>query len=519
MRRLRENTMLEAEISPAGDVTVEGHHVGQLQGFRFTADTSAEGEDAKAVKGAAQKALGQEFDARAERFAATANGDLALSSDGILRWLGSPIAMLAAGDHVLRPRVILLADEQLTGPSRDKVAARAERFVAYQVESLLKPLQDLAAGDGLEGIAKGIAFRMAEQMGVINRREIADEVKALDQDTRAGLRKLGVRFGAYHLFVPALLKPAPAGLITTLWALFHDARDEPGFGDVVAALAAGRTSVVTDPAYKADFYRLAGFRVLGRRAVRVDILERLADLIRPAVSWQPGQGNRPEGGYDGRAFVVTPAMMSILGATPDDMDEILRALGYRGETKPAEEVEAHLAALDAAGKAEAAAAPADETGNTDAAVDVDTASAQTPGTDDAGAGVAEASPQPAGEAPDAAPEARESGADVAAEQTPDQAASANPEPEAPRTITVWRQGRPEGRGRPQAPRGRENQPKRDGFKGRGRDQNRGPKPAGKGHGKPERPQGGKPQREVKPQRIDPDSPFAKLAALKDKMGK
>ena len=82
------------------------------------------------------------------------------------------------------------------------------------------------------------------------------------------------------------------------------------------------------------------------------------------------------------------------------------------------------------------------------------------------------------------------------------------------------QGLPRRRHRlPQAPRGRENQPKRDGFKGRGRDQNRGPKPAGKGHGKPERPQGGKPQREVKPQRIDPDSPFAKLAALKDKMGK
>ena len=59
MRRLRENTMSEAEISPAGAVLVEGHHVGELQGFRFTADQSAGGEDAKAVKAAAQKALGR----------------------------------------------------------------------------------------------------------------------------------------------------------------------------------------------------------------------------------------------------------------------------------------------------------------------------------------------------------------------------------------------------------------------------------------------------------------------------
>ena len=69
MRHLRENTMSEAEISPAGAVLVEGHHVGELQGFRFTADQSAGGEDAKAVKAAAQKALAAEFETRADRFA------------------------------------------------------------------------------------------------------------------------------------------------------------------------------------------------------------------------------------------------------------------------------------------------------------------------------------------------------------------------------------------------------------------------------------------------------------------
>ena len=92
MRRLRENAMLEAEINPAGDVTVEGHHVGALAGFRFTADQSAGGEDAKAVKAAAQKALAQEFETRADRFAVAANGDFALASDGLLRWIGSPVA-------------------------------------------------------------------------------------------------------------------------------------------------------------------------------------------------------------------------------------------------------------------------------------------------------------------------------------------------------------------------------------------------------------------------------------------
>ena len=86
--------MLEAEISPAGTVLVEGHHVGELQGFRFTADQSAAGEEGKAIKAAAQKALALEFDSRAERFSASGNGDIALGSDGILRWIGAPIGTL-----------------------------------------------------------------------------------------------------------------------------------------------------------------------------------------------------------------------------------------------------------------------------------------------------------------------------------------------------------------------------------------------------------------------------------------
>ncbi|MGX9143023.1 helicase-related protein [Mesorhizobium sp. 128a] len=355
MRRLRENTMPEAEISPTGTVLVEGHHVGELQGFRFTADQTAGGEDAKAVRTAAQKALAAEFEARADRFGACANGDLALGSDGTLRWIGAPIGTLVSGEDALKPRLVLLADEQLTGPARDKVATRAERFVNFQIESLLKPLVDLKNAEQITGIGRGIAFQLVEHFGLINRRDIAEEMKSLDQEGRAALRRLGVRFGAYHVFVPALIKPAPAGLITLLWALKNDGKDKPGFGDVVHALASGRTSVVIDPAFDKTFYKLAGYRNLGRRAVRIDILERLADLIRPATNWKPGLGQRPDGAYDGQSFMVTPPMMSILGATADDMEEILKGLGYRAEPKPAADVKARLEAQDNAAREAAAA--------------------------------------------------------------------------------------------------------------------------------------------------------------------
>lgn len=546
MRRLREDKMLEPEISPTGDVLVEGHHVGDLQGFRFTADRTAEGEDAKAIRAAAQKALAQEFEKRADRFANCANGDLALSSEGVVRWLGAPVATLTASDDILKPRAVILADEQLTGPARDKVAARVERFVAYQIETHLKPLFELKAAADLSGMARGIAFQLVEALGILNRRDVAEDVRGLDQDARAALRRLGVRFGAFHIFVPALLKPAPAGLVTMLWALSNDAKDRPGFGDVVAILAAGRTSVAADPTFDATFYRLGGFRLLGKRAVRVDILERLADLIRPALSWKPGTGARPEGALDGNAFLVTPAMMSILGATAADMEEILKGLGYRAEPKPESEVKAKIEAL------ETPAAPA-------AAAD---APAEAPA-EDAPATVSEenseASPE---EVTEPEPEAKVEPAVEAVSDSTEEApaaqtvADATPaEPEEDKIVLLWRPGRPEGRPRHQnrrPQRGREGGQSRDAAgdqqqpAGRQRDQQRHARPRD-GEERRERPKGGggfkgkgpRPERGDRPRKdersggdkrnfteqraprreADPDSPFAKLAALRDQLKK
>src|SRR5690606_5350917 len=140
-----------------------------------------------------------EYEARAERFAAAPNGDLALDSQGTLRWLGSPLAKVVSSAELLKPRLILLADDQLAGTARERVQARAERYLAYQIETHLKPLIQLANDESLSGMAKGIAYRLVENQGILNRRSVAEEIRQLDQEARASLRRLGVRFGAYHI--------------------------------------------------------------------------------------------------------------------------------------------------------------------------------------------------------------------------------------------------------------------------------------------------------------------------------
>ena len=53
---------------------------------------------------------------------------------------------------------------------------------------------------------------------MLERAKIAAEMKDLDQPSRASLRKYGVRFGAYHIYFPPLLKPAARALASLLWA-------------------------------------------------------------------------------------------------------------------------------------------------------------------------------------------------------------------------------------------------------------------------------------------------------------
>jgi ATP-dependent RNA helicase SUPV3L1/SUV3 len=361
--------MLETEIGKSGEVSVEGHVIGRLDGFMFAPDASAAGSEAKALNAAAQKALAGEIEARATRLSQAPNDQIVLANDGAVRWMGDVVGKLGAGDDTLRPRVRIVADEHLTGPARDLVQTRLDLWLKTQIEKQLAPLFSLSAAEDVTGMARGVAFQLVESLGVLERQKVAEEVKGLDQPARATLRKYGVRFGAYHIYLPALLKPAPRALATQLWALKHESPDAHGVTELLHLAASGRTSIPVDKDTPKPLYRTAGYRACGERAVRVDILERLADLIRPALSWRESVTPKPEGAVDGRSFTVTGAMTSLTGASGEDFSSILRALGYRMDRrpKPAETPAAAAAAGEAQAEASEAAStetsvPADETG-------------------------------------------------------------------------------------------------------------------------------------------------------------
>ena len=293
MRRLRENTTLETEIRKTGEVMVEGHVIGRLDGFMFAPTLRPPAPRPRRCRRAARK---RRWPARSTRAPPSCRRRRTSSScwrpTAPCAGPARPVGKLIAGDDVLRPRVRIIADEHLTGASREAVQTRLDLWLKTHIERLLAPLFALAAAEDITGMARGVAFQFIEALGVLERQKVAEEVKGLDQPSRATLRKYGVRFGAYHIYLPALLKPAPRALAAQLWALKHGSPDAKGLDELQRLAASGRTSIPVDKDTPKPLYRTVGYRVCGERAVRVDILERLADLIRPALSWREGVDRR-----------------------------------------------------------------------------------------------------------------------------------------------------------------------------------------------------------------------------------
>ena len=338
LRRLREKEELMSSVDDEGAVRVEDSYVGRMEGLRFIADgEQGEGAHKKAWDAATRKAVARELSERAQAISAAPDTDFTLDPSGYIIWHGAPIARLQPGPELLRPDVRLLADDGLEGPEREAVRFRLQKFLSRHIEALLAPLIGLREDEALTGITRGLAWRLVENLGVLPRAEVAEEVKSLDQDERAKLRKHGVRFGAWHLFIPALLKPAPTALRLLLWALQEEKAGRLNLDALPQPPGQGLTSVVRDESWPEGFARVCGYMECGPRAVRVDMIERLGDLIRERVFWKPrftGE-ERPEGSVEGGGFTVIPDMMSLVGCSGEDFAAILRTMGYRAERRPA----------------------------------------------------------------------------------------------------------------------------------------------------------------------------------------
>ncbi len=501
LRRLKQKEALLAEVNDQGEVTVEGEFVGKLEGFRFSPDKTAQGAEAKALKSASLQALAPQYHLRADRFYNAPDTEIDYTDQGGLMWGEHAVGKLVAGADALSPQIEVFVDETAGPDVAQKVERRLQHFISRKIQALFEPLINLQKDEALTGLARGFAFRMVEGLGILPRAGVAQEVKDLDQDARGALRKHGIRFGQFTIFMPLLLKPAPTRLRLLLWSLANGLQEFP------EAPPPGLVTVPSMPDAPEGYDTMAGYRSAGQRMIRIDMLERLADLLRNEDS---------RGGFEAK-----PDMLSITGMTLEQFSDLMQGLGYRAEKGERVKVKA-VDEVVKDGGAPAADQPvmdaAAEAENTPAAAPVEGAPADAPA--DVPEGTAEIADE--GVAPVAAEpsdaDVAEPIAETAETETPvgeaADAAVEEPEIEVFYTFTWGRNNRQGNNARGQR-RGEGRGAKADGA-GRGK-----PRTGGKPQGKPGGKKGGRPDRggdkggktysarpPKKEKQIDPDNPFA-----------
>ena len=311
MRRLKQKESLVADVNKDGEVTVEEQFVGRLEGFRFQQDVSGSPDEAKTLRSASLQALTPEFHLRADRMYNAPDTEFDFTEQGGLMWGTSAVGKLIPGPDALKPHVQAFVDVEAGPEVTEKVTRRLQHFIDRKVSTLFEPLLNMQRDETLTGMARGFAFQMIEGLGLLDRADVGEDVKSLDQESRSALRKHGIRFGQFTVFMPLLLKPAPTRLRLLLWSLASGLQEFP------EAPPPGLVTVPTDDKAPEGYHLKSGYRAAGERALRVDMAERLADMLRT-------QDTR--GGFEAMAD-----MLSITGMTLEQFANLMQGLGYRAE--------------------------------------------------------------------------------------------------------------------------------------------------------------------------------------------
>ena len=301
IRRLEnaEGDSLLSAVTARGEVVVEGHPVGHIEGFGFLPDPAAVGEEKRLVLRAARRSLRQEMPRRLGALELSADAAFHLAADGRIAWGGGAVARLRPGASLLRPAIEVGDSEYLDGAARERIRVRLQAFVTAAIAADLAPVLGLA--EVADPALRGPLHQVSEAGGVAPPVELAAPL-------RARLKAAGVRAGRFGLFVPAALKPRAMAMRALLWAVAHRQPALP-------LPSAGQVSAAKPVAWPPGFAEAMGWLEAGPVLLRLDVAERVAAEL--AFATRRG------------ATALPPNLASRLSVRAESLPAVLRALGAR----------------------------------------------------------------------------------------------------------------------------------------------------------------------------------------------
>jgi len=328
LKGMRGGSSMIAKVKDNGEVWVDDQKIGHLDGLNFKIETGASELETKALHATALKAVAPEIDRRLTSLCGGNHDIFTLSHIGEILWGGRAIGRIASSGSVFSPDTELIGGEMGNENLQHLARDRMRDFLRSEIAKKLQPLtalKTLSDDETMPALSRGLAYSLLQENGSLNRAHHFKTLREMEQDSRKPLRDIGVVFGHYNVFMPEMLKPKPATLLSILLAYGAGGHKKPFIP------FAGVTSLANDGDFNStlftpDAIASAGYRACGPRIIRFDILNRLSQFIRQAQS----QNKITSGG---RKFQVMQEMLAILGATYEETCGVLENLGYTYEIR------------------------------------------------------------------------------------------------------------------------------------------------------------------------------------------
>jgi ATP-dependent RNA helicase SUPV3L1/SUV3 len=316
---LKKEDALVTDLTPEGDVTVEGHIVGRLKGLTFEPVLDARTLEGKAVRGAAAAAIRPMLLKRLAEIAGAPSDAFTLADDGSIEHGGAGVARLSKGAGWMSPRVDLIGATETEPHDREPARARIEEWLRAEIARVLPvhwKLSEEKSGEALDGLPRGLAFRVLESGAAVDLRNDDQSVR-LTPEQREALKGIGIRAGRVAAHVPDAQKPAAQRMIAILRAVFA--------GEAFPLAPEGAGSFPLDGTWPEEALAANGYLRFGKRAVRADLAERLG--------WGLSKRRREAGKS---AFAVPIDLASVVSCPADDWPAVLKGFGLAPAEKDKE---------------------------------------------------------------------------------------------------------------------------------------------------------------------------------------
>ena len=307
-RSLKQDLVLNTEISDENKIHINGQLVGELKGLNFLIEVTSKtlDTDIKSIKKAARKGVEKELVKRVDSILEKKN--LEINNENKIIWNNNPIARLKKGNDYLNPEIEIISDESLNDESKIKLMKFLNGWLSDFINDVLGDLINLTKHKITNQYLRGLIFQLYENNGVVKRVNVDKIVKLIPAEDRKKLWGLGIKIGRYHIYLPKMLKPKAVEFRINLWKLFHNLSDKN-------IIPKSGLNFLSSANFEKDFLLLCGFEKFKEFFVRIDILEKLFIKI-------------IENTKD-RKFKVNAEMMNLLGCSKENFYKLMDYMDYK----------------------------------------------------------------------------------------------------------------------------------------------------------------------------------------------